>query len=228
MTRLHDGLWRWTAPHPSWTPSAESPTGWPRDVGSLSFEPAGGGIVLVDPLVPADDAPEFWKHLDADVARRGGRVDVVLTNAWHGRSAREIRARYGGDVHVHAHEDAVKDVQADVTSPFGGEVADLPGGLRAHRVAPCDGGETIVELPEGLGLVFGDVLLGWGEGSVRTMPTSWAPEEDRATFQARLREVLRPMLQRPFARLLVSHGEPVLTGAEAAFEEALEAPAKGE
>ena len=227
VQRLTEGLWRWTAPHPHWTPAADGPTGWPQQVGSLYFEPPGeaSGVVLVDPLVPAAEAASFWKHLDSDVARRGGGVVIVITNAWHGRSADAVRERYGAE--VHAHRVAAGDVQAVVTHPFDGDEAGLPGGLSAHHVTPCDGGECVVELPGGAGLAFGDCLVGIGGGRVRTLPTAWAPEAGRATFQARLREVLRPLLARPFERLLVTHGEPVLQAAHEAFEGALVAPPQG-
>jgi len=224
-TQLADGLWRWTAAHPHWTAAQETPEGWSRIVACTYFEPPDGGVVLIDPLVPADEAPAFWKALDADVERRGGRVAVVLSNAWHGRSAREMRARYCAT--VHAHEVAATDVRADITLPFAGDIAELPGGLRAHRIGSCDGGECIIELPAGAGLVFGDAVLGIGGGKVRTLPSSWTPEAGRKTVQARLREELRPLLDAKFERLLVSHGEPVLEGARAAFEDALVQPPKG-
>lgn len=228
--QLAPGLWRWSTAHPSWTPESDSPTGWPEDVGSVYFEPPGGrGVVLVDPLVPADPTQRtlFWSRLDKDVARRG-EVLVVVANAWHGRSAREILARYRDrpGCSVLAHGDAAADVQSELTGTFDGGVAELPMGVRAHRLASCGGGEVVVELPGGAGLVFADALLG-DSGEARTCPTSWSPDAGRDTFQQRLRDELRPLLDARFERLLVSHGEPVLDDARGALERALAAPPKG-
>ncbi len=231
LNELAPGLWWWTSAHPAWKPHDDSPTGWPREVGSVSFEPtSGGGMALVDPLVPADeaDARSFYQALDRDVAR-GGEFVIVLTNAWHGRSANELLARYREKpgCQVLAHADAATAVSADLTSTFDGDHAELPLGLRAHRLRACDGGECVIELPEGAGLVFGDALLGVAVGKVRTLPSSWTPEAGRENVQERLREQLRPLLDRPFARLLVSHGAPVLTEAPGALEDALGSPPKG-
>lgn len=230
VERLADGLWRWTCAHPAWTPAAGSPTGWPREVGCTYYEPRNApGVVLVDPLVPRepDQSERFWRALDGDVARRGGGVDVFLTNAWHGRSADAIRKRYGAPVRVHAHADAVDEVQAEITHPWRGAEARLPGGIRGCRIRPCDGGESLYQLPFGEGLCFGDALSGIGDGRVRTLPTSWGPPRGASTFQSRVRRSLEPMLRRRFRRLLVTHGEPVLTDARAALREALSSPPKG-
>jgi hypothetical protein len=227
VTRISDSLWRWTAPHPAWKPTDESPTGWDRDVGCLLFEPEDGGIILIEPLVPAGAEATFWKHLDRDVERRGGRVRILIANAWHGRSAREVRARYGAAVSVHAHRDVAKDVQADVTHAVEGDVAALPGGVTAHRVFGCDGGECILELPRGQGLVFADAVMEVGGGELRTLPSAWTPKETRDQVQPRLRELLRSLLDRPLERLLPSHGEPVLRDAHAALERAIAAAPKG-
>src|SRR5712691_5720954 len=94
--QLRPGLWRWTAPHPAWTPSSS----WPRDVGCVYAETAGG-IVLVDPLVPseAEEAATFWLALDRDRRRSADRaVTILLTASWHRRSADAIAERYGATV----------------------------------------------------------------------------------------------------------------------------------
>lgn len=222
VARLAEGLWRWTATHPEWTPASASPAGWDQQVGCVFLE-TSRGIVLVDPLVPAasTESVRFWMALEQDVARAKGVVHVLVTTAWHGRSADAIRERLGAS--VHAHVDALPDILATVTLPFRGLDARLPCGIRAWRLEPCAGGEVLYELPRAAGLCFGDALSGIGEGRARICPTSWAPEKDRTTFQARLRGALRPHLERRFRRLLVSHGEPVLERGRAALAEALEA-----
>jgi hypothetical protein len=44
---------------------------------------------------------------------------------------------------------------------------------------------------------------------------------------AQLAEQLRPLLELPIERVLVSHGEPVLSGGREALAEALDAAARG-
>jgi hypothetical protein len=63
--------------------------------------------------------------------------------------------------------------------------------------------------------VAGDVLLG---GPLRICPDSWVGKAG----QGAVREALRPALELPIERVLVSHGEPVLTGGRAALESALD------
>jgi hypothetical protein len=91
-----EGLWRWTAAHPSWEnwPDRERV---PREVGCVYYE-AGDATVLVDPLVPAREEADFFPHLDADVERRGKPVLILLTAEWHRRSVDELAARYGARV----------------------------------------------------------------------------------------------------------------------------------
>jgi len=90
----------------------------------------------------------------------------------------------------------------------------LPAGVEAHA-APA-GDETVYWLPEHGALVFGDVVLD-AEGGVRLCPESWLD----GTL-AQLKEELRPLLDLPVERLLVSHGEPVLEGGHAALARALD------
>jgi hypothetical protein len=66
--------------------------------------------------------------------------------------------------------------------------------------------------------VPGDVILGRDGGGLRLCPESWLPA---GVDHARLRTVLKPLLDLPVERVLVSHGEPVTENARAALTEAL-------
>jgi glyoxylase-like metal-dependent hydrolase (beta-lactamase superfamily II) len=90
----------------------------------------------------------------------------------------------------------------------------LPAGVEAHG-APS-GEETVYRLREHGALVFGDVVLG-ADGGVRLCPESWLD----GTL-AQLQDELRPLLELPVERVLVSHGEPVLVDGRAALERALD------
>ena len=209
VQELAPGLWRWTTPHPEWEEGAE----WPRDVGCVYVETAAT-VVLIDPLVPADDPAraKFLEHLDADVERNGKPVAILLTLPWHVRSSAELAERHGAE--VWASSASAERADGVVTRPF--EPAEiLPGGvigIDAQRE-----GETMYWLPEHRALVPGDSLLGDGEGGVRIPPDSWFDEVPPAEFKL----ALRGLLDLPVERVLVTHGEPVLDGGLAALARAL-------
>ena len=187
VTRIADGLWRWTAPHPEWKAGG----GWDRDVGCVYCE-TGDAVVLVDPLVPGDpdDRARFLEALDRDIARVGGPVVVLLTCTWHERSSAELAERYGGRIATGA-DDA------------------LPQGVRMLEV-PSEQ-EWLVWLEAPATVVPGDVILGTDAG-LDLCPASWLESKSRE----RLADELRPTLDLPVERVLVSHGPPVLeSGREA-------------
>src|SRR3712207_7332660 len=62
------------------------------EIYTLSLHDALPIFVLVDPLVPADEAERFWRALDRDVEQHGA-PNVLITVSWHTRSAREIHER---------------------------------------------------------------------------------------------------------------------------------------
>ena len=213
VDEIAPGLWRWTGDHPEWTPEED----WPREVGSVYYE-EDGQVVLIDPLVPPDEAERFWAALDRDVERAGGPVHVLLTIFWHARSAREIADRYAGS-RIWVHEPARELVaeRGGSTDVFrAGET--LPGGVvavDAHRAF-----EVLFWIPAHRTLVAGDVLLGTTDGGLR-LAEEWIagrdPNEVRAALQADLGDL-------PVERVLVAHWEPVLTDARAALERALHSP----
>jgi len=93
----------------------------------------------------------------------------------------------------------------------------LPGGVEA--LPTLRGGEVLFWLPEHRALVAGDVLLGTPEGGIRVCPDSWLPA---GVDESALRSSLRPLLERRVELVLLTHGEPVLTGAGDALARALE------
>lgn len=164
---------------------------WPRDVGCVYYE-AAGSTVLIDPLVPeGEDRERFFAALDRDVERRGLPVAILLTCDWHARSADEVAARYRAS-------------------------AEAREGVEAHELPQVE--ERIWWIPEHRALVAGDVLLGDGSGGVRVCPDSWLGAH--ATHDS-IRAALRPLLDLPVERVLVSHGVPVLANGRAALARAL-------
>ena len=205
VLEIAPGLWRWTGYHEEWR----------QDVGSVYVETADG-VVLVDPLVPPEDTARFWKALDRDVKRVGGPVHVLVSIFWHARSAAAMVDRY--DAHVWAPtacRAAVARRAGVVTDAF--RPGDsLPGGLEAYRTARTT--EVVFWIPDHSALVPGDVLLGDGKRGVRMCPDSWLPGGKTSRDLA---ASLRPLLDLPVRRVLVSHGEPILTGGGRALARAL-------
>jgi glyoxylase-like metal-dependent hydrolase (beta-lactamase superfamily II) len=80
----------------------------------------------------------------------------------------------------------------------------------------------MVWLAEPRALVPGDRLLGADGGGLRLSPDSWLRYLPSGMRARQLREALRPLLDLPVERVLVSHGEPVLRGGREAIARALE------
>lgn len=215
VAEIEPGLWRWTAYHEEWE----------EDVGSVYCETEDGAL-LIDPLVPSDGGEHFWRSLDRDVERAGGTAHVLVTVFWHTRDTAAIVERYSARVWAPRRGRAAIERRAGtVTDPFGAD-DPLPGGLRALPTARA--AEVVYWLPQHRALVPGDVLLGEGakgggtrsagSGGLRMCPESWLPEK---TSHGALAESLRPLLDLPLERVLVSHGEPVLEGGRDALARAL-------
>ncbi|HET9299453.1 MAG TPA: hypothetical protein VFO11_05870 [Candidatus Polarisedimenticolaceae bacterium] len=231
---LGGGLWRWTVPHPEWTPDKDKPGGWGRDVASTYVEVSGADtLVLIDPLVPREGSPEaqrFWTLLDADLGRSGRKLAIVLACPYHQRSTSRIVERLAvthktevfGLAGVRARHGEL------VTRTFrSGE--GLPGGLVGYEVEGLEPGEAAIWIPERRALVVGDTVMGTGRG-LAVAPPSWAVKtpEGRADYEARFRASLHKLLDLPIETFLPSHGAPVLRDGRAALAAALEAPAWGE
>ncbi len=196
VTQIESGLWRWTAYHDEWR----------EDVGSVFLE-SDEGVVLVDPLVPPDDTERFWRALDRDV-RRAGRhvhvhvhVHVLVTVFWHVRSTKAIVERYAARVWAPSTSRAAVERRAGTVTDVFRPGDRLPGGIEAFRSARRT--EVVFWIPQHRALVPGDVLLGDGAGGVRMCPESWLPG---TTGHRELAESLRPLLDLPVRRVLVSHG----------------------
>jgi hypothetical protein len=200
IEELRPGLHRWTAIHPDAepVPTVGSPDDWGPDVASIAYE-APDALLLVDPLVP-EDRSDLREELDALVARHGKRVVIVTTLQFHRRSRDELADRYDAST-----SRAKKNLPRDV-----------------ETIVIQSAGETMVWLPKVRALIPGDRLLGNVErGGVRLCPDSWLRYLPSGMRQAELREALRPLLDLPVELVLVSHGEPVLSGGREAIARAL-------
>jgi glyoxylase-like metal-dependent hydrolase (beta-lactamase superfamily II) len=215
VVEIEPGLWRWTGYHEEWE----------EDVGSVYCE-TQDGVVLIDPLVPPEDTERFWRSLDRDIERAGGTVHVFVTVFWHTRDTAAMVERYSARVWAPRRGRAAIERRAGaVTDPFGAD-DPLPGGVRPLPTTRA--AEVVYWLPAHRALVPGDVLLGAGAKGggtrstrLRMCPESWLPAN---TSHAKLADSLRPLLDLPVRRILVSHGRPVLRGARSLLAAALDAP----
>jgi glyoxylase-like metal-dependent hydrolase (beta-lactamase superfamily II) len=162
---------------------------WEEDVGCLAVD-TDDGLVLIDPLDPPRELPQP-EH-------------VLLTVHWHARSTQAP--------HVWAPRRAVRALAnrgVKVSHPFTAD-EPLPGGIQAFATARP--GEVVYWLPRQRALAVGDVLLGAGakpratDDRLRLCPERWLGKATHGD----LRKSLAPLLELPVARVLVSHGAPVL------------------
>jgi glyoxylase-like metal-dependent hydrolase (beta-lactamase superfamily II) len=188
IVQVAPGLRRWSALHDEWR----------EEVASLAVD-TDEGLVLIDPIDPP---------------RGVARPDhVLLTVFWHGRSVGGLTAE-----HVWASKRGVRRLRnrgVDVTDTI--EDGALPGGIRAFPTARDS--EVVYWLPRQKAVVVGDVLLGAGakpnatDDPLRLCPERWLGKASHAD----LRRSLRPLLELPVQRVLVSHGEPVLRAGKRAL-----------
>ena len=192
------GLWIWRVERANWQHSS----GWDPLVASTCVE-SGAEVAILDGVAPPDAATRIWERLDA----RPPTMAVVLTPN-HLRDVHLFVRRYGCRAYGpwFFWRGNLPEVELEPIKPG----AELSGGL----VALCDGRggyETPIWLPNQQTLVFADCLIA-PRGELRVRLTS--PREQR-TLSA-----LRALLDLPFERVIVSHGEPLHD--RAAFQEALD------
>ena len=207
---LAPDLWIWRLEHPAWRGDAD----WQEVVTCVCVD-ASGERWLIDPLLPPENATNFWDRL---TERPPTAVAVLspdhMRRTWGDQQTRSLDAlvrRYGCRAfgpRVFDPDDGPPETKVQTIVP----THELPGGLLALR-DPRGWNETPLWLPEQRTLVFADALTERaGVLRVWMSPT----HEERALPD------LRAMLNLPFERVIISHGEPVHT--RDAFIHALELP----
>jgi hypothetical protein len=181
MQELRPGLWTWTARHPSWTEKDEE---WGPEVRSYAYD-TGSCLVFFDPIAPPTLLEGVVEAKD---------VAVLLTAAWHRRSADECVQRFGA--HVHAPGDAP------------------PADVEARGTYYED--EVAYWIPRHGALVVGDAFL--AEDDFK-MQDEWLPP---GMTREQMYAGLRSLLELPVELVLVTHGEPVADDARERLRAALE------
>ena len=206
------GLWTWQARHPEWHPGE-----FGRVVRSWAVE-VERGVVLVDPLLPADGA-ETAAALDAVVAARP--VTIVITIPYHARSSAELSARYGG-APVLGHENCASRFDGGVAFHAIAPGDALPHGMRVLAVGSPRRTEQPLWIPERRALALGDAIVGADDGLRVWLQREITPARER-WFTEKLAPTLRPLIELGPDAALVTHGPPVVTNATAALTGALDA-----
>jgi hypothetical protein len=204
---IDTGIWRWTARHLEWHPGE-----FGAAVASFVLH-ADGLTLLVDPLLPAGPASaETIDALDA-LADPSGDVAILVSVPYHTRSAEPLADRYGATIYGHA---AVRKRLASTERFFPVEpgAGGLPGGAVFHAIGKPRRQEMPIWLPAHRALVFGDTVVEAG-GRLRV----W---DDRPDFvREKLAPTLAPLVDLGAERVLVTHGEPILSAGAAELGRAL-------
>jgi hypothetical protein len=211
---LADGLWRWTARHPEWHPGE-----FGKEVASFAAT-SGDDLLLVDPLLPPEPEPIF----DLIDEHLRSRLAILISIPYHVRSSEEIWRRYRrrGDCAMWGHAACTKrlrDRKGFREIELG---VPLPAGVSAHAIGRPRRQETPLYIPTQRALVFGDAVVEV-DGSLRVWSIGKVDQRRARWHRERFNPTLEPLLELDFDRVLVTHGQPVLSGGRAALSAALAA-----
>jgi hypothetical protein len=194
MEEIAPGLWHWSAQHDH----IQMPV--------HSYYLAAERIVI-DPMLPDEGLASFARH--------GRPEHVLLTNRHHDRHAWKLQQEFGCEVHCVSsglHEIEGRGVVSRFE--FGEE---LPGGVVAYEVDAICPDETALHIPAHHALACADGVVRWpGRGESLTFVPDHLMDDPERT-KAGLSEAYRRLLELDFDRLLLAHGEPVVSGGREAL-----------
>jgi glyoxylase-like metal-dependent hydrolase (beta-lactamase superfamily II) len=93
---------------------------------------------------------------------------------------------------------------------------ELPGEIAVHEVDAICPDETALFIPGHRALACADGVVRWSGGDALTFVPDWLMDEPAQTKEG-LRAAYRRLLELDFDRLLLAHGEPVLSGGREAL-----------
>jgi glyoxylase-like metal-dependent hydrolase (beta-lactamase superfamily II) len=180
-------------------PDWEPGEDWPEEVPIVRYE-TDDEVVLIDPLLPPD----------ADFDPRGKPVRVLLTQGAHYRGTADFVERYGASVWAPPRARWRKMPNPSTTD-------ELPRGVEAIEL---DGEpqQVVFLIREHATLVTGDVLSGVG-GGIHVFVDEADPE--------RLLPSLEALAELPIERVIIPHGDPVLSDGAARIRAAVAEARRG-
>ena len=215
MEKLTAGLWRWTAQHPEWHPGE-----FGAEVASFAAKAGDGTLLLVDPLLPPEPEPVL-DMLDEQV---GERVAILISVPYHVRSAEELWQRYArrAEATIHGHPAAAKRLTDKSAFREIDPGTPLPAGVTAHTIGKPRRHEMPLHIPSHDALVFGDAVVEH-DGALKVWATDKVDAKVKRFYRERFNPTLEPLLELPFDAVLVTHGQPLLSGGKEALRAALDA-----
>jgi hypothetical protein len=217
--QLAEGLWRWTARHPEWHPGE-----FGSEVASFAIRTPGGGggrgeLILIDPLLPPEPDPVLGligDELD------GARLSILITVPYHVRSSEDIRRRFRkrAETTIWGHPACRKRLQEQDGFREFGPGGELPAGVSAHSIGKPRRHEMPLLVPSHKALVFGDAAAEV-DGELRVWSDRRVDADVSRFYRERFNPTLEPLLELDFERVLVTHGQPFMTGGRAELERAL-------
>lgn len=216
MQSVRPGVWRWTAPHPDWSPwdpMKKTGFGWSQEVASVCYE-TPDGLVLIDPLAPPCGTPahrQFWQTLDAAVQAKRQPVTVLLSTDWHDRSAQAVFDRYSRQfgASIWVHEAMPRDTLNCRPTHSLREGVPLTGDVEAYFLESPHP-ESLFYVRSARALVVADALWGTPDGRI------WLGSLEVCSLLLRLLDTA------PIDMLLLSHGVSVLANARSVLARIVE------
>ncbi len=193
MEQIAPGLWHWTARHEH-IHSA---------VGTYYL---ADSRVLIDPMIPEDGLGWFEQH--------GVPEHVLLTNRHHDRQSWRLRDAFGCTIHC------VRNGMYELEGRGPAEPFDfgdeLPGGVIVHEVDAICPDETALHIPSHRALACADGVVRSRDSGELAFVSDHLMDDPEET-KAGLRRAYRGLLDLDFDRLLLAHGNPVVSDGKEAL-----------
>lgn len=219
LREITPGIFRWQTRHPEW----HTRIAWGHEVACFALV-GDEGLTLVDPLLPAPDAPgrpAVEQALDRLVSA-AARLDIMITIPYHVRSAAALYERYRKrlNVTIWGHPAVAKRFAGTATPLTPIKPGEAVGrSAVALAIGKPRRYETPLYFAEHKALAFGDAVVGFETGLRVWQQDPTAPD----WYERRFVPTLLPLLDLDLERVLVTHGECVLHGARQALRDALDA-----
>lgn len=222
MEEIAAGIFRWTAPHPTWRTSVEE---------VISYALVDGNVLaVVDPQLPAATDPRraaLLVRLD-EMTAAARRLELLITVPYHTRSVETLYERYWSTrpTTIWGHSSVKKrltrhaplEVIPAGTADAAATIAD--GTVLAFTIGKPRRSESPLYFPHLRAVAFGDAVVGT-QGGLRfwNQSSSASAEWYRDIFAA----TLRPLLDCDIEHVLVTHGQSVIGNGRRALAECLAA-----